>query len=443
VSLDRVQASLMAAVAATGFVSIFAAQLLLALAIVIYLARLWRGQARLPRLALDAPILAFCVWTLLAASFSSDPIASHESTKKLVLFALLYVAVDTLTQEDRRERLMDCAMLGGLLLGADALIQYYFQGYDTLNNRPHSFMGHYMTASGLCMAVLTLAASRLAFHRGPIPWPSRGDLVGIGGLGGALALLAALQSADLFAVEASRLFVAAVVGAAVYLVNARGAWPKASTSPTLTALALVVSGWALVLSRTRNAWLGAIAGLATVILVRAPRALWLIPAGVAVVLVLGPASVLDRLTVTDAASRDRYYMWQAGLDMIEDKPVFGQGPGMILTVYPGYRWAEAPNPRAPHLHDNALQIAAERGLPCLIWWVWLLAEAMGSAYREGPRGSEGPERRWCAVGALAVLVAVMIAGLFEYNFGDSEILMFVLLVTALPYALRRQAAVPA
>ena len=34
----------------------------------------------------------------------------------------------------------------------------------------------------------------------------------------------------------------------------------------------------------------------------------------------------------------------------------------------------------------------------------------------------------------------MAAGLFEYNFGDSEILMFTLLVSALPYALRRQRA---
>ena len=32
----------------------------------------------------------------------------------------------------------------------------------------------------------------------------------------------------------------------------------------------------------------------------------------------------------------------------------------------------------------------------------------------------------------------MIAGLFEYNFGDSEVLMFMLLVAALPYALRRE-----
>jgi hypothetical protein len=35
-------------------------------------------------------------------------------------------------------------------------------------------------------------------------------------------------------------------------------------------------------------------------------------------------------------------------------------------------------------------------------------------------------------------VAVLAAGLFEYNFGDSEVLMFVLLMSALPYALRRE-----
>jgi O-antigen ligase len=446
VSLERLQAGLVAGIAATCLVSIFAAQLLLVLAAGVYLLRLVTGAARFERTPLDAPILAFSIWTLLAASFSSDPVASHESTKKLVLFALLYVAADSLAAGRDRERILDAALLGGLALAAGALLQYYLQGFNTLNNRPRSFLGHYMTASGLSMGALCLAAARLAFWRGAFPRPSRGDLARLGGLALALALLTFLQSEDLFAVEGERLFVAALALAAAFLVASRGAWPAPSTSFSLAALTLAASSWALVVSRTRNAWLGAVAGLATVILVRAPRALWLIPAGIAAVLVVGPAPVLDRLTVTDAASRDRYYMWQAGLDMIRDKPVFGQGPGMILAVYPEYRWAEAPNPRAPHLHDNALQIAAERGLPCLIWWVWLLAEAMGSAYRELPRGSSpgraaGPDPRWGAAAALAILVAVMVAGLFEYNFGDSEILMFVLLATALPFALRRRQAV--
>jgi O-antigen ligase len=197
-------------------------------------------------------------------------------------------------------------------------------------------------------------------------------------------------------------------------------------------VAVPVSAWALVLSRTRNAWLGALVGLALLAVLRAPRALWGLAAAVALLLVARPAPLVDRLTVVDASSRDRYYMWQAGIDMIRAKPVFGQGPGMILAVYPQYRWPEAPNPRQPHLHDNALQIAAERGLPCLAWWLWWVAAAMGDAWRETRRGAG-----WYAPATLAFLAAFMAAGLFEYNFGDSEVLMFTLIVSALPYALRR------
>ena len=80
-----------------------------------------------------------------------------------------------------------------------------------------------------------------------------------------------------------------------------------------------------------------------------------------------------------------------------------------------------------------LQIAAERGLPGLVWWLWLVAALLGDAWRETRRGSG-----WWGPGALAVLAAFMAAGLFEYNFGDSEILMLLLLVSALPYALRRE-----
>jgi O-antigen ligase len=434
--LERAQLGLTAAVAATCLVSIFAAQIALTAAVAVYLARLLKGQARLQSLALDAPILAFSVWTLLSASFSPDPVASHESAKKLVLFLLFYLGVDSLREEGARERIVDAAMLGGVVLAAGSLLQYYFLGFDTLDKRPRSFLGHYMTAAGLVMGVMVLAAARLAFRPAPLRRPSRADLIRLGGLAAALALFTLLGAADVFAVEGERLLVAGLVAAAAYVALSRGPWPTAATGTTLAALVIPLSAWALLLSRTRNAWLGTIVGLAVVAVLRAPRALLLVPAGMAVVLILRPAPVMNRLTVTDASSRDRYYMWQAGIDMVLDKPVFGQGPGMILTRYPGYRWAEAPNPQTPHLHDNALQIAAERGLPCLVLWLWLVAAAMADAYRETRRGLAGPG--WVAGGSLAVLAAVMTAGLFEYNFGDSEVLMFTLLVAALPYALRRE-----
>jgi O-antigen ligase len=425
-----------AALAATCALSIFAAQVFLALSLAVFAARLAMGKTRLYRTPLDGPILAFCVWTLLSASFSAAPLASHESAKKLVLFALFYLAVDVLRDEDSRERVLDAALLGGLVLSAGALLQYYFLGFDTMYKRPRSFLGHYMTASGLLMGTLVLAAGRLAFRGRPPGRSSRPELQALAGLGGALLALTVCQATEVLAVESERLFVAALAAAGAGLAVARGAWPDAGTGWRLSVVVAPLAAWALLLSQTRNAWLGTLAGLTLLAVLRAPRALWALAAAVAIVLALRPAPVMRRLTVTDDSSRDRYYMWQAGIDMVRDRPVFGQGPGQILEVYPQYRWPEAPNPRTPHLHDNALQIAAERGLPCLAWWLWWAAAAMGDAWREFRRGPRGAG--WVSGAALAFLAAFMVAGLFEYNFGDSEVLMFTLLVSALPYALRRQ-----
>ncbi len=337
-----------------------------------------------------------------------------------MLFALFYISVDALSVETARERILDAALLGGLALSAGVLLQYYF-------------LGHYMTASGMVMAVLVVAAARLAFHRGPLPRPSTHDVRALGILVGALVVLTACQALDLFATEVERLFVAGLAATGALLALSSGPWPGPATSTALATFVVPVASWAVVVSQTRSAWLGALVGLALIAVVRAPKALWALAAAVVVLLVARPAPLVGRLTVVDASSVDRYYMWQAGIDMIRDKPVFGQGPGRILAVYPEYRWPEAPNARQPHLHDNALQIAAERGLPCLAWWLWWVAAAMADAGRAVRAGGG-----WSAVAALAFLAAFMAAGLFEYNFGDSEILMFTLLVSALPYALVRQ-----
>lgn len=431
-SLERAQVGLLAAIAATCPVSIFAAQLLLALTIALFATRLVKRRAWIPSLRIGGPLLAFCVWTLLSASFSPNPVASHESAKKLVLFALVYLAAESLAADVARERVLDAMTLGGLVLGAGSLIQFYFLGFDTPDNRPRSFLGHYMTASGLSMAVLVLGAARVAWMSLPFAAPTRGDFMRLAALATALLTLTLLQRAALFAVEAERLFVALLAGAAAWMALSQGSWPSQATSAMLCALAVPISAWALLISRTRNAWLGAICGLALIALLRAPRALFALAAGIALVLMLGPPQVIERLTLRDASSRDRFYMWQAGFDMIRDKPVFGQGPGMVLAVYPRYRWPEAPNPAAPHLHDNFIQIAAERGIPCLAFWLWLISLLFRDAWRAA-RGAVLPGARLCGGAALAVLGAVMAAGAFEYNFGDSEVLMFTLLVSALPY----------
>jgi putative inorganic carbon (HCO3(-)) transporter len=228
----------------------------------------------------------------------------------------------------------------------------------------------------------------------------------------------------------------AALAAVAAAVSLSGSPAARAAEAALAVVAVPVTAWALVVSQTRGAWIGAAIGLAVVAFLRAPRFLWLAGAAAAAVLVLRTSAVTERLTIGDASSRDRYYMWQAGIDMVLDKPVFGQGPGMILAAYPRYRWPEATHPMQPHLHNNLLQVAAERGLPGLAFFLWWAFAVFAEALREARRdAASSPGQAWAAGGALAALAAVFAAGLFEYNLGDSEVLMLVLLLTAVPFAL--------
>jgi O-antigen ligase len=435
--LQRAQLGLLAGLSAAIPVSIFAAETLLALSLVVLAARVATGRTRLPRTAVDTPLLAMVVWTLLAASFATNPAHSHEDAKKLLLYALFYLGIEVLTREGDRARIGSAILLGGLALAGSVVVQHVFLGFDQLSKRPHGFLGHYMSAAGVTMGVLLLATTRLAYARRPLPRIRDGWLAGLVLAG--VAVVMALDGSG-GAVTATRLFVLGLVllAAAVALARHRA---LRSAEEALPLVAAPLAAWALLATQTRNAWLGALVGLAVVALLRAPRLLWLLGGAVAALLLLRPADLKGRLTLADPSTIDRYYMWQAGIDMVLDRPVFGQGPGMILEAYPRYRWPEAPNPEQPHLHNNLLEVAAERGLPGLAFFLWWAALVGVAALREARRARDGPPgRAELAVGALALLVAVLVAGLFEYNLGDSEVLMLALLVTAVPFALQRESA---
>jgi O-antigen ligase len=122
-----------------------------------------------------------------------------------------------------------------------------------------------------------------------------------------------------------------------------------------------------------------------------------------------------------------------GAQIVQDHPVFGVGPEMVQRVYPQYRdEAYAVNDVNPHLHNVPVQIAAERGLPALALWLWFVFVASRDLWRQLRRR----EATAVAGAGVAAMAAMLVAGLFEYNFGDSEFLMLFLGLISLPYAAR-------
>ena len=135
----------------------------------------------------------------------------------------------------------------------------------------------------------------------------------------------------------------------------------------------------------------------------------------------------------DPANQDRFAMLEVGARIVRDHPLLGVGPNMVPQVYEQYRPDYAVNPTNPHLHNVPMQIAAERGLPALGIWIWLMAALALALVRQFNASAD----RVLSATALAAVAAMLVAGLFEYNFGDSEFLMLFLVLVTLPFAVAR------
>jgi O-antigen ligase len=103
---------------------------------------------------------------------------------------------------------------------------------------------------------------------------------------------------------------------------------------------------------------------------------------------------------------------------------------MVIQVYPVYRDKSAINQLNPHLHNVPLQIAAERGIPALLIWLWFVVTVIVDLVRLRRSATES----FLPYAGLACVAAMLAAGMFEHNFGDSEFLMLFLLLITLPYA---------
>jgi O-antigen ligase len=194
---------------------------------------------------------------------------------------------------------------------------------------------------------------------------------------------------------------------------------------------------ALMFTFTRSAWVGACVGIGILFLLRDFRLLGVLPIVLGAFLLFAPPALTARLysafSLSDPSTVDRVAMMKSGWRIIKDDPLTGVGPDMILQVYPHYRDKTAVNERTPHLHNVPLQIAAERGVPALLVWIWFIAVLVRDFWRR--RHSLYPS---LSNTGLAVIGAMLAAGLFEYNFGDSEFLMLFLVLVTLPYAAERE-----
>lgn len=356
---------------------------------------IWTDAEPLRRHPLTPPLLALTGLSLLSAAFSGDPGWSLWMARDTLRMATFYLVLWYTRDSPHALRLWQGFLIVLTLMAGYGLLQVWLCGA-----RPG-------IVPATWLADICTHASRV---RGPFS---------IYMTFGGVLLLGAL------------FFVA-------YLANVswrRVWWMAPAGAITVAALAFTYS---------RNAWLGLVAGTVGLVATgrRAARIVLMLAAAVTLVAAVSAGAVMERVrsigNPEDATVRDRVAMWKSGLAMIRDHPLLGVGPGQVRAWYQHYRRPEAVRPSTGHLHNSPIQIAAERGLPALGVWIWLWIVF----FREGGRvlrrlGRDRPRKRALVCASLGGVGGFLVAGLFEHNFGDGEVVMLVYALMALPFIVAR------
>jgi O-antigen ligase len=84
------------------------------------------------------------------------------------------------------------------------------------------------------------------------------------------------------------------------------------------------------------------------------------------------------------------------------------------------------------LHNVYVQYAAERGLPALAVFLWLVAKVLVD-FTRALRRNPPAEPRFLLLAATAIMIGVLVGGLAEHTLGDSEVLTLFVAAIAIGY----------
>ncbi len=312
---------------------------------------------------------------------------------ELFAMATLFLGPGLVRGERELRWLIDGLVVMAALIALRGLSSYLWQGFGELDQRIRGPFSHYMTFSGVLLICDVLLVTQMVCGRA--------------------------------ARSAWRWVALALINVALIGTMTRGAW--VALGGTLISLLAVHAKRRRPGDEERPRHRGrkyaaifALALLATLLTV--------------------PPSIMRRaktiFDLHDPSNYDRLCMLDAGLRMIAERPLVGLGPDMVDHRYEIYRQPTAPRYWVPHLHDSFLEMAAERGLPSLVAYLWMVAVSVRLALRRyGREGGLAGPRADLYLGGVLALLAFNLAGLFENNWGDAEVKRLALFAMMMPFCL--------
>ncbi len=382
---DRILLATAIAAAALIQISIAASQVVLGLGVALLL--LFRQKLVFPRIWI--PLVCLFLWTALADVLSPDPWLGRAQIKKFFVFLFIPLIFDVFVRQFAKVFLLVAAWTAAATASSLlAIFQFARTAHESyiayVGKRITGFESHWMTFGGLQLSVLLLVLAHWFFAKRRMP-----------------------------------------------------VWAYSS---------VILSSAAILLGGTRSIWLAALPAVIYLIWWWQPRMMFALPVLGGIALLAAPHNVRERVLSSVRphenidSNRHRTVTFRTGLEMIKAHPWLGLGPEEIGRNFDSYVPKDVRRPLPVgyygHLHNIYLQYAAERGIPgllCVMWFVGLaLYDFLHAIFRRW-RGTRSDEL-FILHGAVAVTIAVLVGGIFEYNLGDSEVLMMFVSVISLGYA---------
>jgi putative inorganic carbon (HCO3(-)) transporter len=375
--------------------SIAGAQTALILGLLAWLFKMiLEGRVRFLRTALNLPILLYAAAMVISVVFSPLKLNSLMALKEEWLLLAFFLVVNNIKEETEVENLLTILILASTLVGIYAVWQHY-AGMDLYRHKMLEPRGQVFISLGLFDHHLTF--------------------------GGYYMLVFLLASAFLLYRKRSGLF------------------------RILDFAAPAILGLSLLFSYARSAWLGALAGMVALGLLKGGRFVYLMILGVLVVcvlvLVIEPTS-LDRIKEIDL-SRDRpestrVRLWQTSINMIKAKPVWGIGLGNFGQMFDRYK-VEGIYDTTCHPHNDFLNVAVNSGLLGLAAYLSIWAVFLYSGVKLVLKDKKKGSGQWMQMGGIVAMVALLFASLFQCYYTDAEVNMLIMFVLGLSTVLQLKA----
>lgn len=312
-----------------------------------------KRKVDLPSTPLDLPIIFFWIISFISIIFSIEPAESAERLRKIPLFFLPYLMVDSIKDEKRILRLIQLLVISCTLAAIPGIFNY-FNGAE----RAYSSIGNY----------------------------------------------------QIFWISDFGTFMLLVLPFAVISVI----FKKFLSLKIVNGLISIVIAGCIITTYTRSIYLS-ILGIFIILglFIEKKKYKFLSILCLLIIIFFSYSKISDRFkSVNDSGIQERLYMWQIGWQIFKEYPLTGVGIDCIEMKYPKYMNPQDKWPIRGNLHNNYIQEMTEKGMGGLIAFFWLFGAFFWVGYDIHRRGLNKIQRG-IALACIIGYVGYMIEGCFS------------------------------